>query len=99
MVAALILASAHLAAAQQPDRLFDMQVIASSLGVSSNYSTPSGTAPRRDGRGEPRQDVAREMIAVTRAFNATVQAAAGKAAAKLSPSIVTCHRGMPIPRS
>ncbi len=96
--AALILASAHVAAAQQPDRLLDMQVIASSLGVSCNYCHAQRDGPPAvTASGKPRQDVAREMIAMTRALNATVQAAAGKPANEtVSVQCVTCHRGVPI---
>jgi hypothetical protein len=98
--AASFLASAHVAAAQQPDRLLDMQVIASSLGVSCDYChAQRGGPPAVTATGKPRQDVAREMIAMTRALNATVQAAAGKPANEtVSVQCVTCHRGVPIPR-
>ena len=100
LAAVLILASAHVAAAQQPDRLLDMQVIASSLGVSCNYChAQRGDPPAVTAGGKSRQDVAREMIAMTRALNATVQTAAGKPANEtVQVGCITCHRGVPIPR-
>jgi hypothetical protein len=101
VVLAVLLGTTGLAAAQQqPDRLVDMQVIASSLGVSCTYCHAGrGAPPALTASGKPRQDVAREMIAMTRALNATVQAAAGKPANETVPvGCVTCHRGVPIPR-
>jgi len=101
LVLAVLLGTTGLAAAQQqPDRLVDMQVIASSLGVSCTYCHAGrGAPPALTASGKPRQDVAREMIAMTRALNATVQAAAGKPANETVPvGCVTCHRGVPIPR-
>jgi hypothetical protein len=88
------------AGAQQPDRLRDMQTIAAALGVSCDYChAPRGGPPALTASGKPRQEVAREMIAMTQALNATVQAATGKAANEtVSVQCVTCHRGVPIPR-
>ena len=87
-------------AQQQPDRLVDMQVIASSLGVSCTYCHAGrGAPPAVTASGKSRQEVAREMIAMTRALNATVQTAAGKPANETVPvGCITCHRGVPIPR-
>ena len=63
-----------------------MQVIASSLGVSCNYChARRGGPPAVTASGKSRQDVAREMIAMTRALNATVQTAAGKPANETVP--------------
>ena len=100
LAATLVLATASVASAQQPDRLLDMQVIASSLGVSCNYChAQRGDPPAVTAGGKSRQDVAREMIAMTRALNATVQTAAGKPANEtVQVGCITCHRGVPIPR-
>lgn len=88
------------AGAQQPDRLRDMPTIAAALGVSCVYChAPRGAPPALTASGKPRQDVAREMIAMTEALNATVRAAAGKPANEaVQVQCVTCHRGVPIPR-
>ena len=77
-----------------------MQTIAAALGVSCDYChAQRGSPPAVTASGKSRQDVAREMIAMTRALNATVQAATGKAANEaVSVQCVTCHRGVPIPR-
>ena len=88
------------AGAQQPDRLRDMQTIVAALGVTCEYChARRGGPPPVTSSGKPRQDVAREMIAMTEALNATVRAAAGKAANEaVQVQCVTCHRGVPIPR-
>jgi hypothetical protein len=99
-VVVALLVSASAAAAQQPDRLMDMQVIASSLGVACTYCHAGrDQPPALTSSGKSRQDVAREMIAMTRALNATVQAATGKPANEaVSVQCITCHRGVPVPR-
>jgi hypothetical protein len=88
------------AGAQQPDRLRDMPTIAAALGVTCEYCHARGGGPPAvTSSGKRRQDVAREMIAMTQALNATVQAVTGKAASEaVSVQCVTCHRGVPIPR-
>jgi tetratricopeptide (TPR) repeat protein len=71
----------------------DMQVIARSLGVTCNYchsSAPGSGAP------EPKKDIARQMIAMTRELNARVQATTGNPSAKVE--CMTCHHGVAIPR-
>ena len=70
-----------------------MQEIAQALGVSCNYCH---SAERGSGQPEPKKDIARAMIAMTRDLNAKVEAAAGKNAARVD--CVTCHRGVAIPR-
>jgi tetratricopeptide (TPR) repeat protein len=96
----ILMAASTAAAQQQPDRLIDMQVIASSLGVTCTYCHAGrGAPPALTASGKPRQEVAREMIAMTRALNATVQTAAGKPANEtIQVGCITCHRGVPIPR-
>lgn len=97
---ALFLVTACSVSAQQTDRLLDMQLIASSLGVQCTYCHAGrGAPPALTASGKSRQEVAREMIAMTRALNTQVQAATGKPANETVPvGCVTCHRGVPIPR-
>jgi hypothetical protein len=86
--------------AQPVDRLRDMPTIAAALGVTCAYCHPGrGNEPTLTASGKSRQEVAREMIAMTEALNATVRAATGKAATDaVSVQCITCHRGVPIPR-
>jgi hypothetical protein len=85
-----------------PDPLLDMQAIAAGLGVRCEYchvgrrgDPPPAVAPT----SKPKQQIAREMIAMTRELNARVQAAAEKTATDAAPvTCITCHRGVPIPR-
>lgn len=100
LLATVLLTTVTGASAQQTDRLLDMQLIASSLGVTCTYChAGQGAPPALTASGKPRQDVAREMIAMTRALNASVQTATGKPANETVPvGCVTCHRGVPIPR-
>jgi tetratricopeptide (TPR) repeat protein len=100
----LLLLSALAAAAQtQP---MNMQEIAQALGVSCDYCH---VAERGSGTPEPRKDIARAMMAMTRDINAKIQAAipapganAGRAAVTRAVvtevQCVTCHRGVPVPR-
>ncbi len=78
----------------------NMQEIAQSLGVQCEYCH---SAERGSGQPEPRKDVARAMMAMTREINEKVAAATGKTAADNSAGItevkcITCHRGVAIPR-
>jgi tetratricopeptide (TPR) repeat protein len=70
-----------------------MQTIAQSLGVGCEHCH---TAERGSGQPEPKKDIARAMIAMTRDINAKIEAAAGPAATKVD--CITCHRGVPIPK-
>ena len=73
-----------------------MQEIVQALGVQCEYCH---SAPRGSGQPEPKKDIARQMIAMTRDLNTRVQTATGKAAAEATQvKCVTCHRGVPIPR-
>jgi tetratricopeptide (TPR) repeat protein len=73
-----------------------MQEIVQGLGVQCEYCH---SAPRGSGLPEPRKDIARQMIAMTRDLNIRVQTATGKpAGAAAQVKCVTCHRGVPIPR-
>ncbi|HEY7337377.1 MAG TPA: photosynthetic reaction center cytochrome c subunit family protein [Bryobacteraceae bacterium] len=92
---ASIVVSAAAALGQTPpaDLSASMQTIARSLGVSCDYCH---TAARGSGAPEPKKDIARQMMAMTRDINARVQQATGDASAKVE--CVTCHHGVPIPR-
>src|SRR6187455_2239355 len=78
--ASLSLAAQAPAEAPKPP-LPDMPAVAAALGVTCDYCHAGrGTPPKVTANGKPRLDVAREMIAMTHALNATVQSAAGKTA-------------------
>ena len=72
-----------------------MQEIVQALGVQCEYCH---SAPRGSGLPEPKKDIARQMIAMTREINTRVQTATGKATGAAEVKCVTCHRGVPIPR-
>jgi hypothetical protein len=98
MMRAILLVVAIQAASAQPpaDLGAQMQGIAQALGVTCGYCH---SAERGSGQPEPKKDIARQMIAMTRELNAKVQAAAGKEpGATTEVQCVTCHRGVPIPR-
>lgn len=83
----------------------NMQAIAQALGVSCDYCH---VAERGSSAPEPKKDIARAMIAMTRDINAQIQKAMTQAP-KIEPGApsagadlvqvdcVTCHRGVPIP--
>jgi tetratricopeptide (TPR) repeat protein len=79
-----------------PDLMPTMQAMSQALGVTCEYCH---SAPRGSGLAEPKKEVARAMMAMTREINAKVQAATGKSAGQASAvQCVTCHRGVAIPR-
>ncbi len=90
------------AAAQDPnDPLLNMQAIAQALGVQCAYCHVRQTDNSTDFQADtnPKKDIARQMIAMTREINARVQAASGKAAGQAaSVHCLTCHRGTPVPQ-
>ncbi len=89
----LFLVAAATCAAQAPADLgATMQTIAAALGVSCGYCH---VAERGSGQPEPKKDIARAMMAMTRDINAKIQAASPGATAV---QCVTCHRGVAIPR-
>jgi tetratricopeptide (TPR) repeat protein len=90
-----LVAIAGTCAAQAPpaDLGATMQTIAAALGVTCGYCH---TAERGSGQPEPKKDIARAMMAMTRDINVKIQAAAGKDATVVQ--CVTCHRGVAIPR-
>ena len=77
-------------AAQAPpvDIMPLMQEIVQGLGVQCEYCH---SAPRGSGLPEPKKDIARQMIAMTRDVNTRVQAATGKTSN-------AAHHGVPIPK-
>ena len=79
--------------AQTPDPAASMPIIAQALGVSCNYCH---SAERGSGKPEPKKDIARQMMAMTRDLNGRVQQITGNSTAKVE--CVTCHHGVPIPR-
>jgi len=94
----VFLAGAGCLAAQGPpaDIMPLMQEIVQGLGVQCEYCH---SAPRGSGQPEPKKDIARQMIVMTRDLNTRVQTATGKPAAQAAQvKCVTCHRGVPIPR-
>ena len=88
----LVLASATLAHAQT----MNMDEISQALGVHCDYCH---SAPRGSGAPEPKKDIARAMMAMTRDLNAKVQEATGKPASETAQvGCVTCHHGVAIPQ-
>src|SRR5215467_7723735 len=79
-----------------PGDLFaTMQEISSALGVSCDYCH---SAPRGSGTPEPKKDIARAMMAMTRELNAKVEAATGKSGTGVTRvQCITCHRGVAVP--
>ena len=86
--------------------LRNMQAIAQALGVGCDYCH---VAERGSNTPEPKKDIARAMMAMTRDINAKISAmippaegtgqAAPKGAAPMEMvQCVTCHRGVPVPR-
>jgi len=73
-----------------------MHEIVQALGVQCEYCH---SAQRGSGLPEPKKDIARQMIAMTRDLNSRVQTVTGKSATEATQvKCVTCHRGVPIPR-
>ena len=77
----------------------DMQTIANSLGVTCEYCHVNAPGNRSvQPTPEPRKDIARAMIAMTRELNEKVQAATGKAPNEVTQvTCATCHHGLAIP--
>ena len=93
----VLAAAGYLAAQTRPvDIMPLMQEIVQALGVQCEYCH---SAPRGAGLPEPKKDIARQMIAMTRDLNTRVQTATGKAATEaVQVKCVTCHHGVAIPR-
>jgi tetratricopeptide (TPR) repeat protein len=72
-----------------------MQEIVQGLGVQCDYCHTA----RGSGLPEPKKDIARQMIAMTRELNTRVRTATGKSAADATQvRCITCHHGVPIPK-
>jgi tetratricopeptide (TPR) repeat protein len=88
----LLGASAVVAEAQT----MNMQEVSQALGVHCDYCH---SAPRGSGQPEPKKEIARAMMAMTRDLNAKVQEATGKSANETTRvECFTCHRGAAIPQ-
>jgi tetratricopeptide (TPR) repeat protein len=78
-----------------PNIVAGMPAIAQALGVSCNYCH---VARRGMHVPEPKKDIARAMIAMTREINGKIEAASGKLPDEATEvRCVTCHRGVTIP--
>ncbi len=89
--------AATLAAQPVPrDAFTNMQEISGALGVTCEYCH---SAPRGSADPEPRKEIARAMIAMTRDLNSKIEAATGKSPTEVTRvQCITCHRGVAIPR-
>ncbi len=95
LLGALLLQAPGVCAQPSPDVFATMQEITKALGVGCNYCH---SAPRGSGEPEPKKEIARAMMAMTRDLNAKVEAATGKSGASLTRvQCITCHRGVAIP--
>jgi len=94
----VVAAGVSMAGAQTPpaDLMATMQTFTKALGVSCNYCH---TAERGSGQPEPKKEIARAMMAMTRDINAKIAAATGRPEAETTRvDCVTCHRGVAIPQ-
>jgi tetratricopeptide (TPR) repeat protein len=95
----LLLAAAALSCAGAqpgPDVMANMQAISQALGVSCEYCH---AAPRGSGLPEPKKEIARAMMAMTRQINTSIQAATSKAGPEVTTvQCITCHRGTAVPQ-
>jgi tetratricopeptide (TPR) repeat protein len=96
------LAAVTAAQTRPPDLSQNMQAIAQALGVGCDYCH---VAERGSGKPEPKKDIARAMMTMTRDINAKIKAAIPAAEAEpviaepvIEVQCVTCHRGVPVPR-
>jgi tetratricopeptide (TPR) repeat protein len=97
MLGSMLLPAPELAAQTPSGDVFaSMQEISAALGVGCNYCH---SAARGSGQPEPKKEIARAMIAMTRDLNAKVEAAVGNSGASLTRvQCITCHRGVALPR-
>jgi tetratricopeptide (TPR) repeat protein len=93
---ALALAVPFAQAQPTPDLMAAMQKFCQALGVTCEYCH---TPPRGSGQAEPKKDVARAMMAMTREINAKIETATGKPSGEVTRvECMTCHHGVAIPR-
>jgi tetratricopeptide (TPR) repeat protein len=90
-------AAVSIAGAQTPgDIMPTMQMFTKALGVNCNYCH---SAERGSGQPEPKKEIARAMMAMTRDINTKVAAATGRPDQDATRvDCVTCHRGVAIPQ-
>ncbi|MEO5922423.1 MAG: photosynthetic reaction center cytochrome c subunit family protein [Bryobacteraceae bacterium] len=95
-------AGASFLVAQAPavrEPLPNMQAIAESLGVTCEYCHARGPGAADAPAGPSKISVAKQMIAMTRELNKTIETASAKATGLATKvDCVTCHRGVPIPK-
>jgi hypothetical protein len=96
-------AGASFLAAQAPpprEPLPNMQAIAEALGVTCEYCHARGPAAAGEAPAGPAKiAVAKQMIAMTRDLNKTIETASAKATGVATKvDCVTCHRGVPVPK-
>jgi tetratricopeptide (TPR) repeat protein len=94
----VLLLAGSAAAFAQADLGVRMQTIAQALGVTCQHCH---SAERGSGQPEPKKDIARTMIAMTRDINAQIDKAMSDLATGPSAvhvDCITCHRGVPIPK-
>jgi tetratricopeptide (TPR) repeat protein len=91
-----VLGGPSVAAAQSRNLLAEMQGYATALGVACEHCH---TAPAGSAEPQPKKDIARQMIAMTRDLNTRVQLATGKPPNEATRvECATCHRGVTIPK-
>lgn len=96
VITAVMCQPALAAPGQPPDLMSDMQVIAQSLGVECEYCHVEPLGSRRP---QPKKDIARAMIAMTRELNLKIRTATGKPDGETTTvRCLTCHRGVAIPK-
>jgi tetratricopeptide (TPR) repeat protein len=84
------------AAAQSRNLLAEMQAYSAALGVACEHCH---TAPAGSPEPQPKKDLARKMIAMTRELNTTILLATGKPPTEATRvDCATCHRGVPVPK-
>ena len=94
--ALVFFAAAGLLGAEAQAQTMNMQEVAQALGVRCDYCH---SAPRGSGEPEPKKEIARAMMAMTRDLNTKVQEATGKPADQTTRvECITCHRGVAIPQ-
>ena len=96
LILGALLGEPTVAAAQSRNLLAEMQGYATALGVACEHCH---TAPANSPEPQPKKDIARQMIAMTRDLNARVQLVTGKPANEaVRVECATCHRGVTIPK-
>jgi tetratricopeptide (TPR) repeat protein len=95
-VLGLLIAAPSAVTAQSRNLLAEMQGYATALGVACEHCH---TAPANSPEPQPKKDLAREMIAMTRDLNTRILLATGKAPTEATRvECATCHRGVTIPK-